>query len=83
MTGPEIKELREHLGLEQRAMALLIGCYQHHLSRWESGKVKPGRQWQQIFADLDRRRDTPELHAKAKIAESLAFAEGHRPKSLS
>lgn len=82
MTGADIKELREHLGLDQRSMAIMIGCYQHHLSRWESGTVKPGKQWQTIFQHISDNRNDPQLLAKARLAEGINLAEGHARKRV-
>jgi len=41
MSPREVKRLRKALGLSQQALADLIGCQQHVVSYWETGKHKP------------------------------------------
>ncbi len=39
MSPKQIKRKREVLGLTQQAMADIIGCRQHTVSRWEIGEM--------------------------------------------
>jgi HTH-type transcriptional regulator/antitoxin MqsA len=39
LSGAEIRELREHLGLTQQALARLLRLGVNTLSRWEAGRV--------------------------------------------
>lgn len=64
MTPTEIRELRESLELSQKQMAFMLGCYQHHLSRWESGTVKPGKRWQFVLTDIRDNQDDPEMQKR-------------------
>jgi DNA-binding transcriptional regulator YiaG len=41
MTGKEIKELRQKLGLSQQAFATKVGVSMTSVSHWEVGKSKP------------------------------------------
>lgn len=69
MTGPELRDLRAKLGLEQVSLAYLVGCYQHHISRWESGTVTMGRKWHDRFTWLAEHAHEPDW--QVKIAEAI------------
>ena len=40
MTGADLRQRRQALGLTQVALAELLHCSQHDLSRWESGAIR-------------------------------------------
>jgi DNA-binding transcriptional regulator YiaG len=71
MTGDDIKAIRESLEMSQVQFAYLLGCRQHHISRWESGEHKPQKKWSTFLAWIDQHKDDPEMQAaieNAKIA---------------
>lgn len=39
--GEELRRLREKAGLDQRQLAIKIGCSQPHISNVETGESKP------------------------------------------
>lgn len=41
MFGPDIRKMRERLGLSQKKLASLLGCGEKTLSRWENGDGHP------------------------------------------
>jgi transcriptional regulator with XRE-family HTH domain len=51
MTGPELKQRRQRLGLSQRALADKMGVTTRSVSRWETGQVSI-RPWVEKFVDL-------------------------------
>jgi transcriptional regulator with XRE-family HTH domain len=40
--GRRVRERREFVGLSQKALALLVGCQENSVSRWETGKQQMG-----------------------------------------
>lgn len=76
MNSSDIKALREHLDMDQREFALLLGCYQHHVSRWENG-VTPRGKWQTILGMIDYTKDTPEMAERVRRAKAIQLAEGY------
>ena len=45
-----LRQLREAAGLMQWELANLADCYPHHISQWETGKVRPERRTVQRLA---------------------------------
>ncbi len=55
MTGSEIKELRERLGVSQEALARMIGCSHASVYNWERGTYKPTQMAQRRLAEIENR----------------------------
>ena len=68
MTGEDIRRMRQEMGLEQIPFAYLIDTRQKDVSRWESGKVKPGPKYQRRIQALYDSRDTIETQRRIAIA---------------
>ncbi len=43
MTPPEIKALRQRMGLTQQDFAILVGVGCNTVNRWENGRTKPSK----------------------------------------
>ncbi len=59
MTGPEVKRLRESLGLRQSDLAERLGVHPMTVSRWERGFVSipvPAAKLLQVWAAENRSR---------------------------
>lgn len=46
-----IRVIRKRAGLTQAQLAERAGVNQHHISRWETGQVRPGRENLERVAD--------------------------------
>lgn len=54
-TGDMVKSLRKRFRLDQRSFAELMQCRQQTVSEWETGKYKPGRAFNYILSDIEKR----------------------------
>jgi len=79
MTAPEIKSLRERLGLTQKAMAERIGVSRETYSRWEMPKPygrKPTKGTMTLLQMMaDKLRDCPQQ--ERSLQEQVKTALGH------
>ncbi|MBU1567699.1 MAG: hypothetical protein KJ630_19005 [Proteobacteria bacterium] len=54
MTGAEVKQIRNKLGLSQKAMAGLIGCKWRTLQNWECETTKVPGKAERLLVGVDR-----------------------------
>jgi len=57
MTGEEIKVLRKKMGLTQEDFASKVGARTTTISRWETGKQRPGRMARKLLDLMKERVD--------------------------
>jgi DNA-binding transcriptional regulator YiaG len=55
----EIRQLRERLGLSQRAFAARVGVYMGTITRWEKGRTTPRFLATKHLREIQRELDTP------------------------
>jgi len=82
MTGKEIKELRQKLGLTQEEMAKLLGVGYTTINRWENGKVQPRGQALKILEKLKELVDEVESRDDVDIKDIKKVIKGLESGSL-
>lgn len=61
-TGQNLRAARDLRGLTQREVAEAIGVSPMDVSRWETGRVEPGRKYRHVLADFFFDGDVAELY---------------------
>jgi DNA-binding transcriptional regulator YiaG len=70
LTPQHLRELRGRTGLEQRALAELVGTHVQAVRDWEGGRRPMSLEWQhQLRATLEQLPDVDELLQQAVLAE--------------
>lgn len=62
--GANLKAAREARELTQKQVAEAIGVTNRDVSRWENGKVEPGRKYRHLLADLFFDGDLSAMYAE-------------------
>lgn len=66
--GKNLRTARRTRGWTQRQVGEAIGVTNRDVSRWESGKVEPGRRYRHLLADLLFDGDLSAMYAKPSEA---------------
>lgn len=70
LRGPEIRFIREYLGLSGKEFAVLLGVRAEMVSKWENDKASPGSVSERLIRLIaTKKRLLPELH---KLAQHYA-----------